>query len=198
MSCFPFRSCIECLQGPSFSATESYARLQEEAHSVKLDTSFMGPGVVLLKSGSRICGAGGALATAAIVQNKAYFQINIQQSGIWGVGVATRKADLSKAPVVENAWMLHHDGRVLANGDEIGTIDVELNEGDNIGISFDHIDLKFYKGEEELPISIPNIRGQVYPCAFVDDSAILDFKFRTFDLNPPRGFEEIMFEQTLL
>lgn len=81
MFCFPFRSCIECLQGPSFSATESYARLQEEAHSVKMDTNFMGPGVVLLKSGSRICGVGGALATAPIVQNKAYFQINIQQSG---------------------------------------------------------------------------------------------------------------------
>lgn len=38
----PFRACLECLQGPSFSATESYAHLREEVHCVKLDTSFMG------------------------------------------------------------------------------------------------------------------------------------------------------------
>uniref|UniRef100_A0A914P361 SPRY domain-containing protein n=1 Tax=Panagrolaimus davidi TaxID=227884 RepID=A0A914P361_9BILA len=194
----PFRACLECLQGPSFSATESYAHLREEVHCVKLDTNFMGNEVVLLKAGTRICGAGGALATAPIVQNKAYFQVTIQQSGIWGIGVATRSADLTKSPVVENAYMLHHDGRVLSNGEEVGTITTPLNEGDSIGIAFDHIDLKFYKGEEELPITIPNIRGQVYPCAFVDDNAILDFKFRTFDLHPPLGYEEIMLEQTLL
>jgi hypothetical protein len=40
-----------------------------------------GPDVVLLKNGSRICGSGGALATAPIVQNKAFFQVDITQTG---------------------------------------------------------------------------------------------------------------------
>lgn len=36
---------------------------------------------MLLKNGCRICGTGGALGTAPIVQNKAYFQVSVQQSG---------------------------------------------------------------------------------------------------------------------
>lgn len=44
---------------------------------------FEGDDVVLLKNGQRICGSGGALATAPIVQNKAYFQVSIQQSGLF-------------------------------------------------------------------------------------------------------------------
>ena len=64
--------------------------------------------------------------------------------GIWGIGLATRSADLTKAPIIESAWMLHHDGRVLSNGEEIGTIDVELDEGDNI---VSEIKLKKYNAE---------------------------------------------------
>uniref|UniRef100_A0A7E4W716 SPRY domain-containing protein n=1 Tax=Panagrellus redivivus TaxID=6233 RepID=A0A7E4W716_PANRE len=199
MSCFPFRTCLECLQGPSFAtANESYAHLREEVHCVKLDTSFMGREVILLKAGTRICGSGGALATAPIVQNKAYFQATIQVNGIWGIGLATRSANLSNAPILENAWMLHHDGRVYSNGEELGVIDLQMSEGDSIGVAFDHIDLRFFKNNEELPITIPNIRGQVYPCVFVEEAASIDVKFRTFDLNPPPGYEEIMIEQTLL
>lgn len=42
----------------------------------------VGDDVVLLKNGQRICGSGAALSTAPIVQNKAYFQVNIQQTGV--------------------------------------------------------------------------------------------------------------------
>lgn len=37
--------------------------------------------MVLLKNGQRICGTGAALGTAPIVQNKAYFQVSVQQNG---------------------------------------------------------------------------------------------------------------------
>ncbi|KAH7725329.1 SPRY domain-containing protein [Aphelenchoides avenae] len=196
--CFPFRACLECLQGPSFTATQSYAHLRDEVQTVKLDTNRMGSDVVLLKAGTRICGSGGALATAPIVQNKAYFQVNIQQTGLWGIGVATEAANLEKAPVVENAWVLRQDGSIYGNGQLVGKIDTPIEEGDAIGIAYDHVELKFYKGDELLPISVPNVRGQVYPLVYVDESAILDVRFRLFTVNVPSGYEEIMLEQTLL
>jgi hypothetical protein len=60
------------------------------------------------------------------------------------------------------------------------------------------VELKFYKGDELLPISVPNVRGQVYPLVYVDESAIMDVRFRLFTVNAPGGYEEIMLEQTLL
>uniref|UniRef100_A0A1I7VPM1 Vanin_C domain-containing protein n=1 Tax=Loa loa TaxID=7209 RepID=A0A1I7VPM1_LOALO len=80
-SCFPpLRMCLECVQGPSFSVTQNNTHFQSEPHSVRLDTVFMGDDVVLLKNGQRICGSGAALCTVPIVQNKAYFQVSIQQT----------------------------------------------------------------------------------------------------------------------
>jgi len=37
--------------------------------------------VVIVKNGTRICGSGGVLCTAPIVQNKCYFEVKVQQSG---------------------------------------------------------------------------------------------------------------------
>lgn len=36
-----------------------------------------------MKNGTRICGSGGVLCTAPIVQNKCYFEVKVQQSGKW-------------------------------------------------------------------------------------------------------------------
>lgn len=89
----------------------------------------MSPGneVVIVKNGTRICGSGGVLCTAPIVQNKCYFEVKVQQSGnwnscvhhlffyksiffwlvsiwycvqlgIWGVGLALNDVDLCKTP----------------------------------------------------------------------------------------------------
>jgi hypothetical protein len=37
---------------------------------------------VIVKNGRRICGTGAALANAPIAQNKAYFEIKIQCTGL--------------------------------------------------------------------------------------------------------------------
>lgn len=42
---------------------------------------FLGNEVVIVKSGKRICGSGAALANAAILQNKCYFEMKIQSGG---------------------------------------------------------------------------------------------------------------------
>lgn len=50
---------------------------------------------MIVKGGQRVCGAGAALGNAPLVQSKAYFEVKIQQSGTWSVGIATRQTDLS-------------------------------------------------------------------------------------------------------
>lgn len=197
--CFPpLRMCLECVQGPSFAATQSYAQFQDDSRTVRLDTSFMGDETVLLKNGQRICGTGGALATAPIVQNKAYFQVSIQQSGVWGIGLASRAVKLNSVPVEGNCWVLRHTGELVANGEVVEKLTEPIEEGDSIGVAYDHIDLKFYKNGVLLPSPLTNVRGQVYPMVYVDDGAILDVAFRLFSYNAPAGFTEIMVEQTLL
>ncbi|CAD5230961.1 unnamed protein product [Bursaphelenchus okinawaensis] len=195
---FPFRQCLECVQGPSFTATPSYAQLRDDARSIKLSTSHMGPDVVLLKNCTRICGTGGALATAPIVQNKAYFQVDITQAGTWGIGLGHRSIELGLLPIDEFAWTLRSSGELWGNGSLIGKTDTPLNEGDTITVTFDHAELKFYRNNEPIPIAITSVRGQVFPLVYVAENAILDVKFRNTTCQVPAGFEEIMLEQTLL
>lgn len=46
-----------------------------------LSSISIGQEVVLIKNGSRICGTGGALANTPINQDKAYFEVRLQQTG---------------------------------------------------------------------------------------------------------------------
>lgn len=59
--------------------------------------NYLGLGyeVVIVKGGQRVCGAGAALGNAPLVQSKSYFEVKVQQSGTWSVGLATRQTDLS-------------------------------------------------------------------------------------------------------
>uniref|UniRef100_A0AC35TQJ5 G protein-coupled receptor n=1 Tax=Rhabditophanes sp. KR3021 TaxID=114890 RepID=A0AC35TQJ5_9BILA len=125
---------------------------------------------VILKNANRLCGSGGVLGTAPIVQNKAYFEVTVQQIGTIGIGLANRSANLSSIPVNQNSWYLREDFSLWSNGEQVSRV-----EG-----------------------SISAVRGQVFPMLFVDDGAILDVKFKAFTVNPPPGYEEIMLEQTLL
>ena len=47
----------------------------------------LGQEAVVVKNGSRLCGTGAARASTPILQNKAYWEVKIQQSGIWSCGV---------------------------------------------------------------------------------------------------------------
>lgn len=42
-----------------------------------------------------MCGSGIALGNAPLVQSKSYFEVKIQQGGIWAVGLATRQTNLN-------------------------------------------------------------------------------------------------------
>jgi hypothetical protein len=81
-------------------------------------------------------------------------------------------------------------------------------EGDIIGISYDHIELNFFLNGKNLNIpsllklnshsSSGEYNNEIYPCLFVDDGAILDLIVDNFNYQIPSGFDKIMVEQTLL
>ncbi|KAK2175221.1 hypothetical protein NP493_743g03025 [Ridgeia piscesae] len=195
MACF---CCFRCRYDGS-GTNSGHVRL-EELPTVKLDTSRMGSEVVVVKNGRRICGTGAALANVPIVQNKAYFEVKLQCTGIWGVGVATEHCDMNTIPLGENtdSWVLRHTAALYHRGEEKGTISEMPQEGDVIGVSYDHVDLNFFVNGHPMNSPISGIKGTVYPVFYVDDSAILDVHFKRFYHQPPEGFEEIMIEQSLL
>ncbi|CAH0557054.1 unnamed protein product [Brassicogethes aeneus] len=176
---------------------------------IKLDTSFMGYEVVIVKGGQRVCGAGAALGNAPLVQSKAYFEVKVQQSGSWSVGLATRQTDLSltQGGMDEFSWALGHDHILRHSGQELYKINISngavgeiqnIQEGDILGVAFDHIQLKFFVNGVEIDHAITNIKGTVFPALYVDDGAILDIILDNFHHSPPAGFEKIMLEQSLL
>lgn len=150
--------------------------------------------VVIVKNGCRICGSGGALASAPLVQSKSYFEIKLQQGGQWSVGLATRKTDLNKPKggADTESWCLGSDNLVLHDGKEIHKLSMkptDLNscleninstvpgavtsnetgipcEGDTIGVAYDHVELNFYLNGKKLDIPVLNVKGTVYPALY--------------------------------
>ncbi|XP_035029873.2 SPRY domain-containing protein 7 [Hippoglossus stenolepis] len=173
----------------------------KEMPTVQLDTHHMGTDVVIVKSGRRICGTGGCLANAPLHQNKSYFEFKIQSTGVWGVGVATQKVNLNQVPLGRdtNSLVLRHDGSVYHNNEEKNRLPANSlpQEGDIIGITYDHVELNLYLNGKNMHCPASGIRGTVYPIVYVDDSAILDCQFSDFYHTPPQGFEKILFEQQI-
>ncbi|XP_054742904.1 SPRY domain-containing protein 7 [Anastrepha obliqua] len=72
------------------------------------------------------------------------------------------------------------------------------DEGDIVGIAFDHIELNFYFNGKNLEVPFRNVKGTVYPVVFVGNGAIVDIILDNFHYGPPPGFDKIMLEQSLL
>ncbi|XP_023233109.1 SPRY domain-containing protein 7-like [Centruroides sculpturatus] len=137
---------------------------------VVLDTSKMGLDVVIVKNGHRLCGTGAALANAPIVQNKAYFETKLQQSGL------------------EELYFLGHFFRVRRF----------FLEEKMIGLSYDHVELNFYLNGKNMETPLTSAKGELYPVLYVDDGAILDAVFSLFFYPPPPGYDRILIEKSLL
>ena len=63
---------------------------------------ILGQEAVVVKNGSRLCGTGAARASTPILQNKAYWEVKIQQSGIWSCGVSYNNHTAKNYNVTEN------------------------------------------------------------------------------------------------
>uniref|UniRef100_A0A1B0GNW8 Uncharacterized protein n=1 Tax=Phlebotomus papatasi TaxID=29031 RepID=A0A1B0GNW8_PHLPP len=205
--------CLRNCLGDAFATQTVTVRPRE--NPIHLDTTHMGHEVVIVKNGQRVCGSGGVLATAPLVQSKSYFEVKVQQSGHWSVGLATRNTDLNRAKggLDAESWCLASDNIVWHNDQEIHQLQeksVEIKEqgqeetrtlpteGDTIGVAFDHVEINFYLNGRNLEVPVLNVRGTVYPALFVDDGAVLDVLLDNFNHPPPAGFEKIMLEQSLL
>ncbi|KAF4789551.1 SPRY domain-containing protein 7 [Turdus rufiventris] len=197
----------------------------KEMPAVHLDTQRMGTDVVIVKNGRRICGTGGCLANAPLHQNKSYFEFKIQSTGetftilvgfvvsstislvsliyrgIWGIGVATQKANLNQIPLGRDvhSLVMRNDGALYYNNEEKNRLPANNlpQEGDVVGITYDHVELNVYLNGKNMHCPASGIRGTVYPVVYVDDSAILDSQFSEFYHTPPPGFEKILFEQQI-
>ncbi|CAG7716852.1 unnamed protein product [Allacma fusca] len=167
---------------------------------ISIDSAYIGHEVVVVKNGMRICGSGGALGIAPLIQTKSYFEVKLQQEGKWGLGLATRNASLDNGPTGNDldSWILRYTGELYHNGQTIGKIEPVPQEGDIMGVSFDHIELNFYTNGVKGNISFANVRGTVYPALYVDDGAVLDVVFDGFAFPPPIGFDRIMKEKSIL
>ncbi|XP_029458688.1 SPRY domain-containing protein 7 [Rhinatrema bivittatum] len=173
----------------------------KEMPAVQLDTQHMGTDVVIVKNGRRICGTGACLANAPLHQNKSYFEFKIQSTGIWGVGVATQKANLNQVPLGRDihSLVMRNDGAIYYNNEEKSRLPANSlpQEGDVVGITYDHVELNVYLNGKNMHCPASGIRGTVYPVVYVDDSAILDCQFSDFYHISPAGFEKILFEQQI-
>lgn len=181
--------------GASSSSTQS----AHDDSNVTLSIDHMGTDAVIVKNGKRICGTGAALASAPIVQDKAYFEAKLQSTGIWGIGLALITANLNQVPLgcSEKSWVLRHDGTVWHKNNEICRTKTIPVEGDVIGVTYNHLEMKFYIDGKPLPFVVNGVKGTVYPVIYVDESAILDVQFSNFFFQPPAGFSEIMIEQQI-
>jgi len=167
---------------------------------IALDSGYIGHEIVLVKNGLRVCGSGGALGSAPLLQTKSYYEVKFQQDGKWGVGLATRNSPLDTGPLGNDpdSWILRHTGDLHYNGQTIGKLEHVPQEGDIIGVSYDHIELNFYINGIKGSIAFSNVRGTVFPALYVHEGAVLDVIFDGFSYPPPIGFDKIMKEKSLL
>lgn len=122
------------------------------------------------------------------------------------------------APVeVETENLLSVDNEKTDVTDSLPTTPTTTNqrsilpqEGDILGITYDHVELNFYLNGKNL--NIPTLikltnsqpsngafnSNEIYPCLYVDDGAILDLIVDNFNFPIPSGYDKIMVEQTLL
>lgn len=76
----------------------------------------------------------------------------------------------------EFSWSLCHDHIIRYNKQELYKINLssikdsggiqKIQEGDIIGVSYDHIQLKFYVNGTEIDHSVTNVKGTVYPALY--------------------------------
>ena len=207
-------------EGGDWNTPVPHIPASQRIPEVILDTTTMGHEAVVVKNGLRLCGTGSARGSAPILQDKAYWEVKIQQGGLWSVGLCTPAADLNKdLGLDQTSWAVTSGGQVRTRGNqEYDITSTNLEEGDVIGFSYDHVELNIFCNGKNIDTPVLGIKGTVFPVFFgeqthnnlgrtyhpkyilfsVDEGAILDCIFENFLHQPPNGFERIMIEKALL
>ncbi|CAB0037345.1 unnamed protein product [Trichogramma brassicae] len=192
-----FRNCFDSFR---LVSAQHEMEKKERENVIGLDDEFACQEVVLLKNASRVCGRGGVLGNAPLIQSKSYFEVKILQDGYWSVGIASRSTNLESCGGDDSeSWCLDSLGEVKHNKVQIHKLQKEsFQEGDIIGVSYDHVELNFYLNGKSLEVPVIGIKGTTFPALHVDNGAILDLIVENFVYTPPMGFDKIMLEQSLL
>jgi len=186
-------------EGGDWTGTVPQIPASQRIPEVILDTTTMGHEAVVVKNGLRLCGTGSARGSAPILQDKAYWEVKVQQGGMWSAGVCTPAADLNTdLGKDQSSWAVTNSGLVRTRDSQEYQINLKLEEGDVIGFSYDHVELNIFCNGKNLDTPVLGIKGTVFPVFFVDEGAILDCIFEDFLHQPPSGFERIMIEKALL
>ncbi len=150
------------------SSTNAGSARNAENHmpQVTLDSANMGQEAVVVKNGSRLCGTGAARATAH-QQNKAYWEVKVQQSGVWSCGVCTGVCAVSK-PLGGDAhsWVINSEQQIVTSGNAEYKLPEAVQEGDILGFSYDHVELNFFLNGTNLNCPILGIKGTVFPILY--------------------------------
>lgn len=193
------RAVTGCLYGEGEWTGTPHIPASQPIPEVILDTSTMGQEAVVVKNGLRLCGTGSVRGSSPILQDKAYWEVKIQQGGAWSAGLSTPSSDLNKDLGLDHcSWAITSEGVVRTKGHQEYKLNEAIEEGDVLGFSYDHVELNIFHNGKNLDTPIIGIKGTVFPVFFVDEGAILDAVFENFNHSPPNGFERIMIEKALL
>ncbi|CAB4063134.1 DHX33 [Lepeophtheirus salmonis] len=116
------------------------------------------------KNGSRLCGTGSVRSSTPISQSKAYWEVQVQQSGQWSCGLCTPSCDLNKSlGNDQHSWVIDWESNIKSRNEVEYTLEQPVQEGDIIGFTYDHVELNFYLN-----------------VLYVDDGAILDYYYNPY------------------
>lgn len=187
--------CLGCLRGGEEDDVP-----MDVMNEIVLDSKHMGIDVVLVKQGSRLCGSGGVLGSAPLVQSKSYFECKVQSLGTWGVGVALHTVGLDTAPLgtTVSSWVLRSDGVCIHDNEVVHRLDCAFEAGDVIGCCYDHVSLRFFLNGRDLDVPMQAKGRALYSCFYVDEGAIMDVAFSKFAMQVPHGYTQVMVEHSIM
>lgn len=95
--------------------------------------------------------------------------------------------------------MFTNNAEVEQDGKKVFKLEnVKLELNDVIGVAYDHIELKFFLNNKQIEKTFKGLKGELYPVLYVNNGAILDASFSSFQYDAPPGYDRLMLEKTLL
>ena len=172
--------------------------------SIGIPSSFRGSKILMDEADPLVVsGEGAALASAAIEQDAAYWEVKVVKTGTIRLGVARKlvpkELEAGVKPLPSSAG-----GASPSKAQRSWCADLVLEEGDNVGIAFGQADLpnlSITKNGKPLPEhDVKKVGGLVYPVFSVGGGAVIKVIFEAagFEHEPPRSFSPLMVAQSVL
>lgn len=160
----------------------SYRSLIKKKKNIFFLHPILGQEVVILKNGKRVCGSGGAVLNQSLLQSKSYFEIKIQQSGHWSIGLCTLNTDLNKTRggLDKYSWCLNAENLVMNDGKVIHDLnEIYSSTNGNMQVNEETEELLPSANKTELKNTLPSNRRSLLP----QESDIIGVTYDHVELN---------------